>query len=253
MAPTKLESPLTGRMVQISPRANSAFTSLMHNAKTRATMWEKYAKQLTAAGYARGSRVGSRGKAAVHKAHRTLKGSMRGSRGKAAGHKAARRTLKGSMRAVKTHIQRFSDKHAPKVAYVKAKVKISLKKPRRSLKHTAGGLMRSLKKAGKHLAAKVQGRAKPKAQGKRNVVHRGVHTAAGWHAVNKGLDRNRLPHDCFLEPARKKYPICGNDGRVDCRGVLAAVDRARINAGHGIPGAAAVLAHAKTIYARECK
>ena len=77
-------------------------------------------------------------------------------------------------------------------------------------------------------------------------------TAAGWHAVAKGLHRGKLPRGCLLEPEHNAYPICDNDAELDCRGLHAAKQRAHINARHGVPGAAALEAEAARLLKKYC-
>ena len=46
-----------------------------------------------------------------------------------------------------------------------------------------------------------------------------------------GSYRNRLKASCFLDPKRRKYPICNKNGKVTCQGVKAAKSRAAMVAG----------------------
>ncbi len=54
----------------------------------------------------------------------------------------------------------------------------------------------------------------------------------GWKdkAPKKGNERHLMSKkcpNCFLLPHDEKFPICGNDCKVDCRGINAAYNRAR--------------------------
>ena len=52
--------------------------------------------------------------------------------------------------------------------------------------------------------------------------------SAGWAAEAKKLNRSKLPRNCLLRPEDEKYPVCLQKGQLDCRGVLAAKQRARM-------------------------
>lgn len=54
-------------------------------------------------------------------------------------------------------------------------------------------------------------------------------TKVGWRKrmPRTVAERRKLPARCFLEPSRRKYPICNRAGRVDCGGAKAAFARAR--------------------------
>ena len=54
-------------------------------------------------------------------------------------------------------------------------------------------------------------------------------TPNGWSKVcPTHKTRRALPESCFLHPGARKYPICGEDGVVDGRGIIAAYKRARL-------------------------
>jgi hypothetical protein len=69
------------------------------------------------------------------------------------------------------------------------------------------------------------------------VRHKTATTSAGWHEEAEHLQRGELPPGCLLDAKHNKYPVCGQDGALDCRGLRAAKQRAHINAVHGVPGA----------------
>lgn len=63
--------------------------------------------------------------------------------------------------------------------------------------------------------------------GKRGgALHRDKTNSKGWGKVSKKLDRKSLPKSCFLGRGMK-YPVCNNDEKVDCRGILAALQRSK--------------------------
>jgi hypothetical protein len=60
------------------------------------------------------------------------------------------------------------------------------------------------------------------------VVHASPHS---WRDISRTLDRVKLREAhraCLLDPARLKYPVCNASGALDCRGLRAAKDRARL-------------------------
>ena len=69
------------------------------------------------------------------------------------------------------------------------------------------------------------------------VHHKEATTARGWHEEAKTIQRGKLPARCLLDAVHNKYPVCGQDGVLDCRALIAAKRRAHINAVHGVPGA----------------
>lgn len=58
------------------------------------------------------------------------------------------------------------------------------------------------------------------------AMHNDKTKSKGWGKVSRSLDRKSLPKKCFIGKGMK-YPVCDNDERYDCRGVLAAVQRSR--------------------------
>lgn len=66
--------------------------------------------------------------------------------------------------------------------------------------------------------------------GKRSSSKKASHVDAtnskGWGKVAKKLNRKELPKSCFLGKGMK-FPVCDSNGQVDCRGVLAAMQRSR--------------------------
>lgn len=60
----------------------------------------------------------------------------------------------------------------------------------------------------------------------KKAVHTDARTSKGWGKISKKLDRGEMPKSCFLGKGMK-YPVCNSDGQIDCRGVLAAMQRSR--------------------------
>jgi len=58
------------------------------------------------------------------------------------------------------------------------------------------------------------------------AMHSDKTKSKGWGKVARSLERKNLPRKCFVGKGMK-YPVCDNDERYDCRGVLAAVQRSR--------------------------
>jgi hypothetical protein len=67
---------------------------------------------------------------------------------------------------------------------------------------------------------------KKKVTRKKTATNKNAKTSKGWSAYSKKINRKTLPSNCFLEPKRKAYPYCDKKGKVDCRGLLAAKQRA---------------------------
>ena len=60
----------------------------------------------------------------------------------------------------------------------------------------------------------------------RRAVHTDKTSSKGWGKVSRKLDRDSLPKRCFLGRG-KKYPVCDEDERFDCRALMAAMQRSR--------------------------
>lgn len=58
------------------------------------------------------------------------------------------------------------------------------------------------------------------------AVNRKKTNSKGWAKTAKKLDRSSLPKRCFLGRGMK-FPVCNEDEKLDCRGILAAVQRSR--------------------------
>jgi len=92
-----------------------------------------------------------------------------------------------------------------------------------------------------------------KPTGETKVNYRSATSSKGWHAEVLKLQRGKLPARCLLDAAHNKYPVCGQDGVLDCRGVRAAKQRAHINTVRGVPGARSVEIAAEKLLEGYCQ
>ncbi len=96
---------------------------------------------------------------------------------------------------------------------------------RKSRRRSPRRSMRSRKSRRRKSRRKSRSKRRSKSRSKRRRKSR---SKKKWRP---GSYRNRLKASCFLDPKRRKYPICNRNGKVTCQGVKAAKSRAAMVAG----------------------